>query len=81
MKSTGAVMGFADSFEEAFAKGSKAAGSVLPKSGKAFLSVRECDKQGVVGLARDLVKAGFSLLATGGTASAIEAEGIVVERS
>lgn len=79
MKSTGEVMGVGDSFAEAFAKASVAAGSLLPTSGKAFLSVRECDKQGVVGLAKSLTEVGFKIIATRGTASAIKAAGIEVE--
>jgi len=80
MKSTGEVMGIGDSFDEAFAKGIIASGGVLPNTGKAFLSVREVDKEGVVELAKSLVDAGFSLVATSGTARAIEAVGIPIER-
>ena len=79
MKSTGEVMGVGDSFEEAFAKGVIAAGGVLPTSGKAFLSVREVDKPGVIELAKSLSELGFSLVATSGTAKAIEDAGIKVE--
>lgn len=79
MKSTGEVMGIGDTFDEAFAKGVIAAGGVLPTSGKAFLSVREVDKPGVIELAKDLVSLGFSLIATSGTARALEAEGLKVE--
>jgi len=80
MKSTGEVMGIGDSFDEAFAKGMIASGGVLPDTGKAFLSVREVDKTGVVGLAKSLIDTGFTLVATAGTAKAIEAAGIPVER-
>ena len=80
MKSTGEVMGIGETFDEAFAKGSIAAGEVLPKSGKAFLSVRDEDKDGVVNVARSLQAAGFTLIATSGTARAIEAAGIEIER-
>ena len=79
MKSTGEVMGIGDSFEEAFAKGVVASGGVLPTSGKAFLSVREVDKPGVVELAKSLLELGFSLIATSGTARSLEAEGLKVE--
>tara|TARA_R110002072_G_C7976868_1_gene535597 strand:- start:5348 stop:8557 length:3210 start_codon:yes stop_codon:yes gene_type:complete len=79
MKSTGEVMGIGDSFEEAFAKGVIAAGGVLPTSGKAFLSVREVDKPGIVELAKSLTELGFSLVATSGTAKSIEAAGLKVE--
>ncbi len=78
MKSTGEVMGIGDSFDEAFAKGSLGAGEILPTSGTVFISVRDADKSGVVKLGRDLVEAGFSLMATGGTARALEAGGLQV---
>ena len=80
MKSTGEVMGVGDTFEEAFAKGYLGAGETLPEAGKAFLSVRELDKDGVVTLAKNLVEAGFTLMATSGTAAAIEEAGVEVER-
>jgi len=79
MKSTGEVMGVGEGFGEAFAKASIAAGSVLPTSGTAFLSVRECDKPGVIGLAKALTEVGFSIVATRGTARAIEETGIDVK--
>jgi carbamoyl-phosphate synthase large subunit len=80
MKSTGEVMGIGDSFDEAFAKSAIASGGVLPVAGKAFLSVREVDKPGVVELAKSLTDTGFTLVATAGTAKAIAAAGLSVER-
>lgn len=80
MKSTGEVMGIGETFDEAFAKGFLAAGEQLPEAGKAFLSVREVDKEAVVELAKSLVEAKFSLVATSGTAAAIEEAGLEVER-
>ena len=80
MKSTGEVMGIGDSFDEAFAKAALAAGERLPTTGTAFISVREVDKAGVVKLARDLVDAGFKLIATNGTAQQISDAGLEVER-
>jgi len=79
MKSTGEVMGVGATFAEAFLKAQVAAGEELPRGGVAFLSVREVDKPGAVGVARDLVSMGFSLVATRGTAALIEAAGIPVE--
>jgi carbamoyl-phosphate synthase large subunit len=79
MKSTGEVMGIGDTFAEAFAKGVVAAGGILPTSGKAFLSVREVDKPGVVELAKSLVELGFTLVATSGTARALEEANLKVE--
>jgi carbamoyl-phosphate synthase large subunit len=76
MKSTGEVMGIGRSFGEAFAKSQLAAGSDLPRSGIAFLSVRDTDKPAAVDIARELAALGFELLATRGTAQAIQRAGI-----
>ena len=57
MKSTGEVMGVGETFGEAFVKSQLAAGVKLPKGGRAFISVRDGDKQIAVGIARDLVRA------------------------
>ncbi len=67
MKSTGEVMGIGDSFGEAFAKASLGAGDILPRGGRAFLSVKDSDKEKVLAVARDLVDLGFSLVGTSGT--------------
>ena len=76
MKSTGEVMGVGRSFGEAFGKSQIAAGSGLPKEGKAFLSVRDADRKGIVTIAKGLVEVGFSIVATKGTAAVIEAAGL-----
>jgi len=76
MKSTGEVMGVGRSFGEAFAKSQLAAGTDLPRSGLAFLSVRDADKNAAVDVARELVALGFELLATRGTAQLIDYAGI-----
>ena len=78
MKSTGEVMGVGKTFGEAFIKSQLGAGVILPRSGTVFLSVKDSDKPRAVKLARDLVKLGFSIAATRGTASAIDAAGIPV---
>ena len=80
MKSTGEVMGVGATFGEAFAKAQLSAGQVLPTKGTAFFSVADPDKSATVALARRFVDLGFKLVATEGTANAIEAAGIVVER-
>ena len=79
MKSTGEVMGVGDTFAEAFVKSQLAASVKLPKDGKVFVSVRDADKSGVLEIARSLVKLGFALRATRGTASVISAAGIAVD--
>ena len=76
MKSTGEVMGTGRSFGEAYAKAQAASGVTLPRSGTCFISVRERDKPGAVALARRLSERGFDLVATEGTAQAIQAAGI-----
>jgi carbamoyl-phosphate synthase large subunit len=78
MKSTGEVMGVGATFAEAFVKSQLGAGVKLPKSGKVFLSVKGSDKPRAVKVARDLVDAGFTLVATKGTAAVISAAGIPV---
>jgi carbamoyl-phosphate synthase large subunit len=78
MKSTGEVMGVGRSFGEAFVKSQIASGTRLPTSGKAFVSVKQGDKSKAVEVARELHNLGFSLIATRGTAAAIEAAGLPV---
>src|SRR5207248_2796784 len=72
MRSTGEVMGIADSFGEAFAKGQLGAGDVVPTGGLAFVSVRDADKKRVVNVARNLVKLGFKILSTRGTGKILQ---------
>jgi carbamoyl-phosphate synthase large subunit len=78
MKSTGEVMGVGQSFGEAFIKSQVAAGVKLPRSGRAFVSVRDGDKQAAAAIARELVQMGFSVVATRGTAQVIEGLGVAV---
>ncbi len=78
MKSTGEVMGVGDTFAEAFLKSQLAAGVKLPVAGKVFVSVRDADKPRAIELARLLVDLGFSIVATRGTAAALEAAGVAV---
>ncbi len=78
MKSTGEVMGIGRSFGEAFVKSQIAANARLPSSGKALITVKDADKGKAIEVARLLTRLGFTLLATRGTAQAIEAAGIPV---
>ena len=80
MKSTGEVMGVGDTFPEAFAKATLAAGIDLPSNGCAFLSVKDPDKAGIAAVARELVELGFTLVATRGTRKVLQAAGIAAER-
>jgi len=79
MKSTGEVMGLDRDFRKAYLKSQIAAGSILPTSGKIFVSVKSRDKRAAASLARRLVEMGFSLVATAGTARVLERQGMTVE--
>ncbi|MDH4375637.1 MAG: carbamoyl-phosphate synthase large subunit [Ramlibacter sp.] len=87
MKSTGEVMGVGKTFGEAFVKSQLGAGTRLPRAkdadgqstGKVFLTVKNGDKPRAVKVARELVSLGFELLATKGTAAAINAAGVPCE--
>jgi carbamoyl-phosphate synthase large subunit len=76
MKSTGEVMGTGRSFGEAYAKAQTASGVTLPTRGVCLISVRERDKPGAVSLARLLIERGFEIVATRGTAAALEQAGV-----
>jgi len=78
MKSTGEVMGVGRSFAEAFVKSQVAAGVRLPTGGTAFISVKASDRPAAVAVAKELHDLGFSLVATRGTGSVIEAAGVPV---
>ena len=80
MRSTGEVMGVALDFPTAFAKAQAAAGAPLPASGTAFITVTDSDKPGAVGIAQTLHDLGFRILATPGTAEALERMGVPAER-
>ncbi|MEQ4618698.1 MAG: carbamoyl-phosphate synthase large subunit [Corticimicrobacter sp.] len=79
MKSTGEVMGVGETFGEAFVKSQLAAGVNLPESGTVFISVKNQDKDEIVAVARGLHELGLKLVATRGTAAAIEAAGVPVQ--
>ena len=79
MKSTGEVMGLDSDFARAFAKSQLAAGTVLPTSGTAFLSVREGDKKVLAEIGKRLQDMGFKLMATTGTAAYLRERGIKVD--
>ncbi len=79
MRATGEVMASADDFPTAFAKAERAAGRPLPVKGTAFLSVRDADKRAIVPVAATLAGLGFDLIATTGTAAALEHAGIAVD--
>jgi carbamoyl-phosphate synthase large subunit len=78
MKSTGEVMGIDADFATAFAKSQLAASTVLPQTGRVFISVKDSDKPQILDAARDLVSLGFELVATSGTELVLKAAGIPV---
>jgi carbamoyl-phosphate synthase large subunit len=80
MKSTGEVMGVGESFGLAFAKAQLAAGQRIPGGGQVFLSVNDHDKPQAVQIGRELCNLGFRLVATRGTAQALRAAGLAVEK-
>jgi carbamoyl-phosphate synthase large subunit len=79
MRSTGEVMGASRTFGEAMLKSQLGAGSRLPAKGTVVITVKDSDKARAVNVARDLVKLGFSVVATKGTAAAIAAAGVPVK--
>jgi carbamoyl-phosphate synthase large subunit len=80
MKSTGEVMGSAETFGEAFAKAQISAGQSLPTEGTVFISVTDRDKAKTIEIARRFIDLGFSLVATHGTADRLEKAGLPVAR-
>lgn len=81
MKSTGEVMGIAPNFPAAYAKTQLAISYSLPQSGKVFISVCDRDKRSMIPIARDIVRMGFDIVATTGTARALAAANIPVEEA
>jgi carbamoyl-phosphate synthase large subunit len=79
MKSTGEVMGIDTDFGMSFAKSQIAAGNPMPVSGRVFISVKDKDKPAAYEVAAGLEKAGFTLVATRGTAEYLRSRGIAVE--
>ena len=80
MRSTGEVLGLAETVGEAYFKAQEGAKSVLPLSGTVLLSISDGDKDGAVDVARAFHEDGFKIIATEGTAKLISEAGIPVER-
>ena len=78
MKSTGEVMGIDLDFGRAYAKAQMGAGHRLPTTGTIFLSVKDHDKRDLIQIAKRLEMMGFTLVATAGTARALERNGVQV---
>jgi len=80
MRSTGEVMGIDRDFAIAFAKSQLGSGTALPTSGTVFVSVRDSDKDHILGAMRELNEMGFRIVATRGTRRHFEAHGIACEQ-
>ncbi|MSO51540.1 MAG: carbamoyl phosphate synthase large subunit [Acidobacterium sp.] len=76
MKSTGEVMGGADSFGMAFVKAMLGAGQRLPESGSVCISVNNEDKGEVLPIAKGFAELGFQIIGTRGTAAYLRANGV-----
>ncbi len=79
MRSTGEVLGLADTFGEAFFKAQEAAQQMLPVEGAVLITVSEKDRPAVVEVARQFAELGFTLLATDGTAACLKRHGIAAQ--
>ena len=80
MRSTGEVLGLAETVGEAYFKAQEGAKSVLPLNGTVLLSISDADKDGAVDVAKAFHEDGFKIIATEGTAKLISEAGIPVER-
>ncbi|MDD4493723.1 MAG: carbamoyl-phosphate synthase large subunit [Eubacteriales bacterium] len=80
MRSTGEVLGLAESFGLAFFKAQEATGTPLPSSGKVLISVADVDKEAVIEAVKIFVELGFGILATSGTCDFLKQRGIQAER-
>jgi carbamoyl-phosphate synthase large subunit len=80
MRSTGEVMGIAQTFGESYAKSQISAFGPLPKSGTVFISLADKDKTSGIAPAKALVALGFNLLATGGTADFLATNGVLAHK-
>ncbi len=80
MRSTGEVMGLDNDFGGAFLKAQIAAGVRLPTKGTVFVSVKDHDKALIKNAVAKLIKLGFNIVSTGGTAAYFTAEGLAVTR-
>lgn len=76
MKSTGEVLGMADTFGLAFFKSQEGAGQKLPTSGTVLISVKQKDKKGILAVAKYLQSIGFKILATDDTHKFLSANGV-----
>jgi carbamoyl-phosphate synthase large subunit len=76
MRSTGEVLGLADTFGEAFFKAQEAAQQTLPLEGTVLITVAEKDRPAVIEAARQFSELNFTIMATDGTAACLLRHGI-----
>ncbi len=77
MKSTGECLGLAESFPQALLKAFKGANMKAPKKGgRIIVTVKDEDKEEIIGIARGFADMGIEILATSGTCDALNAAGI-----
>jgi carbamoyl-phosphate synthase large subunit len=80
MRSTGEVMGIAETFGEGYAKSQISAFGPLPKSGTVFISLADKDKESGIAPAKALIALGFNLIATGGTADFLAINNVLAHK-
>jgi carbamoyl-phosphate synthase large subunit len=80
MRSTGEVLGLADSFDLAFFKSQQAAKQSLPSKGAVLITVSDPDKTAALGIAKEFQKLGFKVLTTNGTHNLLAKKGVETER-
>ncbi|WP_425408495.1 carbamoyl-phosphate synthase large subunit [Hyphococcus sp.] len=80
MRSTGEVMGIDVNFDRARAKSLIASGARIPMGGRVFVSLKDSDKPQMVDAAKSLLAMGFDIIATGGTADYLKAQGLDIAR-
>jgi len=80
MKSTGETMGVGETFGQAYHKAQRGCSKTVPKGGRAIITVRDADKAKAVIAAREMIKQGFEIFATHGTAEELTRSGIECTR-
>ncbi|SDT39572.1 carbamoyl-phosphate synthase large subunit [Paenibacillaceae bacterium GAS479] len=80
MKSTGEVMGRDEQYAKALYKGLIGAGMKIPLKGSIIATVADKDKDEAIELLKGFYSIGYKIIATGGTAAALEQAGINVQR-
>jgi carbamoyl-phosphate synthase large subunit len=79
MRSTGEVLGMAESYGMAFFKSQEAAGQTLPLEGAVLITVSEKDRAGIIEVARRFAELGFTVYATEGTQRFLVEQGVQAE--